>query len=95
MTLIINRAAWVDRALCRGSGHLFFPEGQHARHRTEVAVRICAACPVTAQCLQLALDAEGNAAAGARYGVYGGLTPAQRRKVYDRRRQRSTEQAAS
>src|SRR5690348_303407 len=32
---------------------------------------LCAGCPVVEQCLQFALDMEGNAAANLRYGVYG------------------------
>lgn len=43
-------------------------------------------CPVITQCLELAMQAEGRAAASHRFGVYGGLTGAERRDLYDQRR---------
>jgi hypothetical protein len=41
----------------------------------ELAVRICAGCPVRPECLAYAL------AAGERDGVWGGLTPAERARL--------------
>lgn len=83
----MSRPRWFNRALCRGYFDVYFPpnreDGQHATHTR--AVRLCAPCPVQRQCLELAMSAEGSAAAGARYGVFGGLTPAQRRELWDTR----------
>jgi WhiB family redox-sensing transcriptional regulator len=94
--VIFNPAPWMRDAVCRGYKDVFFPEGkgQHLRHRTERAKRFCAVCPVRRECLELALAKEGNAAAGARYGVWGGCTPAERRRIWDER-QRVAEQLAA
>ena len=48
----------------------FFPE--HGQ-TTRAALEICAKCPVRLECAQLALDERID------HGVWGGLTPAQRR----------------
>ena len=63
---------WRDRALCAGMDpELWFPAaGQSPR-----AKRICAACPVRAECLAFAL------ALGSVQGIWGGLTEAQRRRL--------------
>jgi hypothetical protein len=64
------RPEWHRRAACRGQGpEAFYPE---ARQPADEALAICASCPVTAEC----------AAAGQseRHGVWGGLTPPQRRQ---------------
>lgn len=48
------------------------------------AKRICDACPVKAQCLQVAMDNEKTARY--RWGIWGGLTPAERHEVAKGRR---------
>ncbi|MEW2353269.1 WhiB family transcriptional regulator [Spirillospora sp. NPDC029432] len=60
---------WMDRAECVGSWELFFPD--HADPGP--AKRICAGCGVRDQCLGHAL------VAGEPYGIWGGLTPGERR----------------
>ncbi|HIW98519.1 MAG TPA: WhiB family transcriptional regulator [Candidatus Nesterenkonia stercoripullorum] len=40
--------------------------------------RVCAQCPVAQRCLALAMSAERHYA---RYGIFGGLTPQQRREL--------------
>jgi WhiB family redox-sensing transcriptional regulator len=61
---------WLNDAACRNKDpEIFFSE--LGGHFTD-AVRICATCPVTSQCLNHAIDN------GEKYGVFGGLTPAQR-----------------
>lgn len=62
---------WMSDAACRGlDPALFFPErGDDVRP----ALKVCAACPVKAECLELGLVE--------RHGVYGGLSERQRRKV--------------
>jgi len=83
----MNRPRWHERARCQGYFNVFFPpnreDGKHASHTQ--ALRVCVGCPVQRQCLELAMAAEGSAAAGGRYGVFGGLTPAQRRELWDTR----------
>jgi WhiB family redox-sensing transcriptional regulator len=62
---------WMDEALCAQTDpDMFFPEkGGSARS----AKRVCASCDVREQCLDYAL------ATGQTEGVWGGLTPRQRR----------------
>lgn len=64
---------WRDDAACQGSPvSLWYPELTNAQRP---AKRICAACPVQAQCLQHALDA------GEAYGIWGGLNERERRHL--------------
>ncbi len=72
--------AWQRHAACRDqSSDVFFspPEeqGQARADREEQAKRICARCPVQRSCLDHALRAEEP------YGVWGGLTEAERRHL--------------
>lgn len=73
MTELVRRPEWQDDALCAEIGlELFFPEkgeSWHMRH----AKKVCADCPVRAECLQYALDNHE------RFGVWGGLSERQRR----------------
>lgn len=67
---------WMGRAACGGMDpDLFFPaRGKRA------PVEVCADCPVRGDCLDYALTLEDEEA-GARHGVFGGLTPQARAKV--------------
>lgn len=60
---------WVDEAVCRPEQtELFYPSstGNHNRNLKEAAIRVCSRCPVSARCLQTAIDnCETN-------GVWGG-----------------------
>lgn len=69
-----GRAEWMQDAKCRGlNPALFFvPRGCNGY---EEALAVCAECPVTTECLVHAKRT------GERDGVWGGLTPRQRRKV--------------
>jgi WhiB family transcriptional regulator, redox-sensing transcriptional regulator len=63
--------AWTEAALCaQVDPELFYPEKGGA---VRDAKRICAACPVAAECLEYALRCNDI------FGVYGGLSPRQRR----------------
>jgi WhiB family redox-sensing transcriptional regulator len=67
---------WRGLAACRDKDpETFFPQTGHSA----AAKLVCAACPVTAECLRLALGT------GSRYGVWGGMTEAERRPVPRRR----------
>ena len=46
--------------------------------RAPEAARMCRACPAREACLALALDMESGQGPTGRYGVWGGLTPAER-----------------
>jgi WhiB family redox-sensing transcriptional regulator len=71
-------AGWRQQARCRGVD----PEIFHPREDEEAdeAKAICALCPVREACLEHALTAREK------YGVWGGLTERERRRVLRRRR---------
>lgn len=63
---------WRDEALCREVDlELFFP-----RKGERPARSICARCPVQPECLDEALDAR------IRWGIWGGTTERDRRKLW-------------
>lgn len=79
--MIALPGSWQDRAACLGhSPDLFFPERADATVQIRKAKKICATCPVTAECLAMAL------ANDEKFGVFGGLTPGERGAVRIRRR---------
>lgn len=64
---------WMADGLCRQvDGEVWFPEKGSSNRD---AKRVCMACPVRAECLQYALDN------GEQYGVWGGLSVAERIKL--------------
>jgi WhiB family redox-sensing transcriptional regulator len=64
---------WWERAKCRGvDPDLFFPR---RGDDTTQAVAVCKACPVQVECLEYALDN------GERFGIWGGTTGKDRRKM--------------
>ncbi|WP_369293494.1 WhiB family transcriptional regulator [Streptomyces sp. TX20-6-3] len=70
---------WRRRAACASRDidpEIFFsPErGRPSQHWSEEAVAICGSCPVQSQCLETALKGREKS------GIWGGLTPAARRK---------------
>jgi WhiB family redox-sensing transcriptional regulator len=71
---------WRLRASCRGlDPALFFPEDEEGQG-AERAQQVCATCPVREQCLQTALVTKEA------YGVWGGTTPRDRRRIVRRSR---------
>lgn len=83
MTALPDRT-WQSTALCRGNhSYLFFPPSNVERkdereRREEKAKAICLVCPVRGQCLDFALAIKEP------YGIWGGLTEADRRSVIAR-----------
>ena len=71
---------WQPVASCSGSpSHLFFPpsvtERKEERERREIRAKsICRICPVGAECLDYAMTIREP------YGIWGGLTEAERRQ---------------
>jgi WhiB family redox-sensing transcriptional regulator len=64
---------WRDAAACRYvPPGIFFPDREDGQH---TALAICAACPVRATCLRTAVDA------GERYGIWGGVDTAERKRL--------------
>ena len=71
---------WQLRGSCRDmdTSVFFHPDGgtgEAGRHRGTAAIAVCARCPVLAECAAYAL------AAGEPYGVCGGFTVAERRRL--------------
>lgn len=69
---------WVEARDGRWIDRLFFPEpgsGGYAHRSLAEARRICERCPVRLPCLEAAI------ANGERWGVWGGLTPEERRSI--------------
>jgi WhiB family redox-sensing transcriptional regulator len=68
---------WVALAACRDADpELFFSDGNGGG--TAVALRICAGCAVAEECLEWALTAR------AAFGVWGGTTEQDRRRLQRR-----------
>lgn len=68
---------WRDQAKCSTiGGDLWFPD-KSERHVVDRAKKICATCPVAAMCLEAGIDEQ--------YGVWGGTSPEERKKLRRRR----------
>lgn len=71
---------WVDRAACRGASvELFYSTEEDDVRR---ALSICAECPVRLPCRARAM-AEREV-----FGVWGGTTEAERRRIFRRQRRK-------
>ena len=76
--LVLDKLSWQDFANCSGADQdLFFPERGAS---TRKAKAICGACTVKGECLESAITQ------GERFGIWGGLSERERRKI---RRQRA------
>lgn len=97
-TTIERGERWQDRAICRNtSTDDFFPDGEVGTAAQIVyreAAKVCSRCPVAQQCLRAAMKAEGSRPAKARFGVFGGLAPAERDALYRTRAQATARAAA-
>lgn len=64
---------WIENVACTpDQTNLFFSE---LKSKVAKAKAICATCPVSAQCLDLALQN------GDEFGIFGGLTPSERKAL--------------
>lgn len=69
--------SWRDEALCLGEDpSLFFPETGHSADTVPAAKAICNECPVIDECRDFALAMPQDG-----YGIFGGLTYSDRRKL--------------
>ena len=71
--------SWQDRALCKGEKTSAWFPGYAGESYTAAAKRFCAACPVRRPCLEFALVHD-------EFGVWGGLTEGERRRLRKQRR---------
>lgn len=81
---------WREYAACRGRPEVadaFFPR-TYGNERPEVqnAKRVCRHCPVRRDCLAYALDRESRMGEVHRHGIFGGLTPRERRELAEGKR---------
>lgn len=75
---------WRTQAACQGRGpETFFPHPSD-RDGEDKAVAICWGCPVEADCLADAMEAETYRPTSGRHGIWGGKTPQQRYAMYRR-----------
>lgn len=84
---VIPSSDWLDEAACSVfelDTNLFF-ERQSGRVRKAVQ-QICRECPVRKQCLEHALTYEVRSPRPPQYGIFGGLTPTERRELWQERR---------
>lgn len=69
-------ARWEARAACRDADpNIFFPEKGATKAAVREAKAVCRACPVKAECLAGALERREM------YGIWGGTTETDRRKL--------------
>jgi len=74
----IPREDWIQDAACVGTDpEAFFPE-HNTYDRSAAALKVCAGCPVVRDCLAYAL------AHGEEFGVWGGLSAVQRKRLMKR-----------
>jgi WhiB family redox-sensing transcriptional regulator len=76
---------WAERALCaQADPDAWFPDKGH-RELTQLARRICARCPVLAQCMDYALSG-ADTWGGITTGIWGGTTPQERGQLRQQRK---------
>jgi WhiB family redox-sensing transcriptional regulator len=76
VTKHVDVMAWADGGNCAGvDPEIFFP---HRGDSADLARAVCRGCPVASECLSYAIDTDQ------RFGIWGGLTPAQRRRLVRR-----------
>lgn len=77
INFVLGDEGWMAHAECRGSDpEMFFPgRGED----TGDAKQVCAVCPVRSDCLEYAM------ARGEKFGVWGGLSEKERRRLRSRR----------
>ena len=70
---------WQDRARCAETDpEAFFPRKGHP---TSAAKAVCRSCEVSAECLEYALEMEGQPGTLHRHGIWAGTTPKDRLRI--------------
>lgn len=49
------------------------------------AIKLCRGCPIQRDCLEVAMTAEGGTPVSNRFGIFGGMSPAQRLGLHRKR----------
>lgn len=82
--LRFERPPWMTHAACKGMDpDLFFPaQGGPVGPARDV----CRDCPVRAECLDYSLEPHGLASQGEKFGIWGGVTERERRRLRRQRR---------
>jgi WhiB family redox-sensing transcriptional regulator len=82
----VKRDHWREDAACLDADmDIFFPSRNNAEDRWDRAKAFCKDCKVKKQCLSLVMHLEEH---DDRWGVFGGLTPMERRVLRDKQRRR-------
>ncbi len=82
-TLLDLPMGWQKKANCRGvNPNLFYPERGVS---TSEAKAVCAGCQVKEECLEFAVQR------GEKFGIWGGMSERERRKIRRARRQQTHE----
>ena len=85
--LAVEPVGWREFANCLGANEdLFFPDRGAS---TRAAKQICAECPVRVDCLEYAVTQ------GEKFGIWGGLSERERRKIRKRRAMEAQKRAVS
>jgi WhiB family redox-sensing transcriptional regulator len=66
---------WVEQAACKEVGPGPWDSDDETNNTYREARRVCRMCPVAAECLEWALTNDE------RYGMWGGMTPVERRDL--------------
>jgi WhiB family redox-sensing transcriptional regulator len=79
-------ASWRDEAECIGvPTEMFFWVGGNGKDRQSTAAKkICSGCDVREQCLAEAMDFERNVHRAERAGIWGGLGPGERYRLWNK-----------
>lgn len=73
--------AWMSKALCAQTDpEAFYPEKGGS---TREAKQVCSRCPVSAECLDAALEREE------RFGIWGGMSERERRRLLKQQKQKT------
>lgn len=75
---------WRERAACKGMDtNLFFPHDTLSLDRWDEPRAVCVGCPVRQDCLNFTLELDDL---DDKWGMFGGMTPGERRVLRDQRR---------
>lgn len=80
--------AWIDAAACRGMDTEIFFANPGEAERVRHVKAVCSDCPVVEQCLELGLSQSYD-----NFGIFGGTTPGERRRI--RRERRENQEVAA
>jgi WhiB family redox-sensing transcriptional regulator len=84
---VMQRKGWIEEGTCRGvDPDLFFPERGES---TKEAKGVCETCPIKRHCLEYAVQGVEK------FGIWGGKSERERRRIRRERRQYKAQAAAN